>query len=81
MKFFNHWVAPWPLSWFLQNVWWDIDFKICGIPISIDPPAGWWFKLNLPGQRVGTFKKKVEGVVYRPERWGGYVLGIEIGQR
>ncbi len=81
MKLFNHWVAPQPLAWVLQNVWWTIEVKVCGIPIHIGPPAWWWHVLNTPGQRVGVFKKQTRPDVYRPERWGGYVLGIEIGQR
>jgi hypothetical protein len=81
MKLFDHWVAPQPLAWFLQNVWWSVEITVCKIPISIGPPHIWWFLLNTPGQRTGRFRKKVEGVMYRPERWGGYVLGIEIGQR
>lgn len=51
------------------------------VPVSIGTPGWWWFLLNEPPQRwVGRFKKRYRGV-YNPRRWGGHILGLEIGFR
>lgn len=51
------------------------------IPVSISTPLWWWFMLNEPPKHwVGCFKKRYNGV-YNPRRWGGHILGLEIGCR
>lgn len=51
------------------------------IPVSVSVPGWWWFILTSgPDQWVGRFKKRYKGV-YNPRRWGGHILGLEIGFR
>lgn len=40
----------------------------------------WWRFVWRSHPRVGLFRKRYKGV-YNPRRWGGYVLGIEFGDR
>lgn len=51
------------------------------VPVSIGTPGWWWFVMNeKPVNWVGRFKKRYKNV-YDPQRWGFYVLGLEIGFR
>lgn len=65
----------------LNHVYWKIDITICKVPIHISPPHIWWGTLWMPGERTGRFKKRPRPDIYNPKRWGGYVLGLEIGCR
>jgi hypothetical protein len=59
----------------------DACLKARGIPVRISTPGWWWMVLNDPPTRwIGRFKKRYKGV-YNPRRWGGHVLGLEIGSR
>ena len=58
----------------------DAWLKTHHIPVRISSPAWWWMLLCTPGWRVGRFKKRVKDS-YNPRRWGGHILGLEIGSR
>lgn len=64
----------------VTNVWFDVDARIYGIPISIGPPHVWWVLLNSPGERFGIFRREVKGA-WHDYRWGFYILGFEVGTR
>jgi hypothetical protein len=59
----------------------DAWLEVRAIPVRVSTPGWWWFALNHPPRQwAGRFKKRYKGV-YNPRRWGGYVLGLEIGYR
>jgi len=58
----------------------DLWLRQHGVPVSIGTPGWWWLVIHTPGSRVGRFKKRYKGVS-NPPRWGGHVLGLEIGFR
>jgi hypothetical protein len=67
-----------------EELWFTFDVKLktkhFELPIHVSPPHVWWYLINTPGQRIGRFKKHVKDA-YNPRRWGGYILGLEIGSR
>lgn len=61
-----------------ESVWWDIEFKLFGVPIEINPPDIWPLLGDHP---IGAFKKIPKPGVFNPKRWGGHLFCIEIGSR
>jgi hypothetical protein len=64
----------------LDNIWFRADITLFQVPFHISPPHIWFHTAQSPGNRIGIFRKRVGGS-YNKNRWGGHLLGFEIGSR
>lgn len=53
-------------------------FRVGFIKVS---KGSWWLYTILYGPRVQFFSKRPKPDIYNPRRWGGALLGLEIGSR